>query len=95
MNLLPDTATRSAQGHLCLGGCDALALARHYGTPLYVYDRTTLHNLAQRYQDALRKHYPARSSVAYACKAYLCTALAQFWAQQGLTLDVAGPGELL
>ncbi|MBN1580946.1 MAG: diaminopimelate decarboxylase [Anaerolineae bacterium] len=92
--LLPDTATRSNNGHLYLGGCDTVELARQYGTPLYVYDETTLHRAARQYHDALNRHYPAESAVAYASKAYLCTALAQFWARSGLELDVVGPGEL-
>lgn len=94
MRLLPDTATRSSQGHLYLGGCDTVELARQYGTPLYVYDQATLQRAARQYRDALNRHYPGTSAIAYACKAYLCTALAQFWARTGLELDVVGPGEL-
>ena len=30
----------NAQGHLTIGGCDAVELAREYGTPLYVLDET-------------------------------------------------------
>jgi len=66
---------------------------RQYGTPLYVYDRITLCNAAQAYQAALCS-YPATWAVAYASKAYLCVALAQLWAREGLDLDVVGPGEL-
>ena len=29
-------------GHLVLGGCDLVALAHDYGTPLYVYSKRTL-----------------------------------------------------
>lgn len=94
MHILPDTATRNAQGHLTLGGCDTLELAREFGTPLYVYDRATLRNAAQAYRQALQAHYPGHSTVTYAAKAYLCLALARLWADLGLGLDVVGPGEL-
>jgi diaminopimelate decarboxylase len=93
MGLLPDSAHRSTNGHLVLGGCDTVELARQSGTPLYVYDRLTLYNAVQAYRRALRG-YPATSAVAYASKAYLCVALAQLWAREGLDVDVVGPGEL-
>ncbi|MBN1937095.1 MAG: diaminopimelate decarboxylase [Anaerolineae bacterium] len=94
MHILPDMAARNAQGHLTIGGCDAVELAREHGTPLYVYDKVTLQNAARAYQVGLQKHYPGSSTVAYASKAYLCTALARLWANLGLGLDVVGPGEL-
>lgn len=99
MHILPDTAVRdpkanSSSRHLIIGGCDAVDLAREYGTPLYVYDQVTLQNAARAYQTALQKHYPGASMVTYASKAYLCTALARLWAGLGLGLDVVGPGEL-
>ena len=94
MKNLPDTTTRSLQGHLCLGRCDTTALARRYGTPLYVYDRATLHAAVQSYRSALAGYYPGSCTIAYASKAYLCTALARLWADEGLDLDVVGPGEL-
>ena len=93
MGLLPDTAARTPDGHLWLGGCDVAGLARQFGTPLYVYDWTTLKGMARVYQEALRV-YPGSAAVAYASKAYLCVALAQLWSELGLGLDVVGPGEL-
>jgi diaminopimelate decarboxylase len=94
MALWPDTVDRSPEGHLCLGGCDTVDLTRRYGTPLYVYDRATLLNAARAYKAALAEHYPGPCTMAYASKAYSCTALARLWAEEGLDLDVAGPGEL-
>ncbi len=93
-HLLPVTARRDATGHLLLGGCDAVELAREYGTPLYVYDEETLRRTARTYNSALKRHYPAPFSVSYASKAYTCAALLRIWAGEGLGLDVVGPGEL-
>ena len=93
MRLLPDTAARTSVGHLSLGGCDVVELARQCGTPLYVYDQATLVNTARIYGAAL-SGYPVSSVVSYASKAYLCLALAQLWSELGLALDVVGPGEL-
>jgi len=31
------TLTADGRGHLIIGGCDTLEIAKKYGTPLYVY----------------------------------------------------------
>ena len=40
------------------------------------------------------RHYPGTAQAAYASKAYLCTAIAQLFAEEGLDLDVVSGGEL-
>ena len=35
-SILPLTTTVDERGHLTIGGCDTVELAREYGTPLYV-----------------------------------------------------------
>ena len=40
--ILPRTAGATPQGHLTIGGCDAVELAREFGTPLYVFDEVEL-----------------------------------------------------
>jgi diaminopimelate decarboxylase len=52
-------------GHLEIGGCDAVELAREYGTPLYVYDELTIRTRCAEYRDALAAAYPG-SLVIYA-----------------------------
>ena len=69
-DLLPVTAGLTSEGHLALGGCDALDLARQFGTPLYVYDARTLREQCRDYVEAFRTEYP-ESTVLYASKAYL------------------------
>ena len=49
---------------------------------------------ARAYRDALARHYPGTAQAAYASKAYLCTAIAQIFNQEGLDLDVVSGGEL-
>lgn len=92
--LWPATATQDAAGALWLGGCSAAALAGAYGTPLYVFDEETLRTGARAYQEALARCYPGSAQAAYAAKAYLCTAIAQIFDQEGLDLDVVSGGEL-
>lgn len=79
---------------LTIAGCDLAALASHYGTPLYLYDRVTLDGAAQTYRQALQTHYPAGSAITYAGKAGLNLALAQWSQSQDLWLDCTGAGEI-
>lgn len=92
--LLPISATRRADGALMIGGCALPDLAEHFDTPLYIYDAATLHAQAQAYRAALAAAYPGPSRVAYAAKAWLCTATARWAKAAGLGLDVVSSGEL-
>jgi len=91
---LPPFARVDDSGELWVGGCQASALAREFGTPLYVFDEALLRSRCQAYRRALQTWYPAASRVAYASKAYLNLALAQLFAQEKLWLDVVSAGEL-
>jgi diaminopimelate decarboxylase len=72
-----------------LRAADLDALARDFGTPLFVYDENHLRQRCRTYVE----HFGA-DDVAYAGKAFLCTAMAQLVAEEGLHLDVATGGEL-
>ena len=88
LSLLPASARVEGDGGLSVGGVDLLALAAEFGTPLYVYDEGELRARCREY----RAHFGA--GVAYASKAFLCTAMARLVAEEGLDLDVATGGEL-
>ena len=92
-NVLPLTAGVTDAGHLTLGGCDAVELARDFGTPLYVFDEETLRGQCRAFQEAFQSRYH-NSIVAYAAKAYLGRAMAGIIAQEGMSLDVVSGGEL-
>lgn len=47
----------NAQGHLTIGGCDAVELAREYGTPLYVLDETGVRAACRSYRDSIDRFY--------------------------------------
>jgi diaminopimelate decarboxylase len=93
-HLWPDSASVDARGHLIIGGCDTVELARAYGTPLYLLDEATFRASCRGYRAALARHYPAVSSAHYASKALLNTAVAQLVADEALGLDVVSGGEL-
>ena len=79
IGLLPVTARRNASGRLEIGGCDVVQLAERYGTPLYLYDQATMDAILAEYRDGLTAHWAGEAEVAYAAKAWLSTAMAQ-WA---------------
>src|SRR5687768_12277624 len=77
-------------GRLAIGGCDAVELAREFGTPAYVVSEDDLRVRAREARDAL----PAPGAVVFASKAFPCTAVLRVFAQEGLWVDVASEGEL-
>lgn len=82
------------QEELTLASCRLQSLAEEYGTPLYLYDRRTLDQAVRDYQQALNQYYAGPASLTYAGKAFLCLAIAQWAAKQGLTVDCTGAGEI-
>ncbi|HEV8671014.1 MAG TPA: diaminopimelate decarboxylase [Candidatus Limnocylindria bacterium] len=92
-DLFPDT-TRLAGNRLAIGGCDLVALAVRYGTPLYVYDEATIRSRARAIRDAVTASYSGRATVCYAAKAYVAPWLLELIESEGLGLDVVSGGEL-
>lgn len=90
---LPITARVNAAVHLEIGGCDAVELARTYGTPLYVYDESTVRARCRDYLASFRRLH-LETDVAYGAKAYFEPWLARLIAEEGLGLDVVSGGEL-
>ena len=87
-SLLPLTSTVNEHGHLDIGGCDVVALAEQFGTPLFVYDE---HHLHMKCQEAARAF---DDGVAFASKSFLSRAMASLAASEGLCIDVASGGEM-
>ncbi|HEY8347805.1 MAG TPA: diaminopimelate decarboxylase [Symbiobacteriaceae bacterium] len=87
------TAAQNAQGHLTIGGIDVMDLVREYGTPLHVMDEQLIREKCRAYREAFQQYYPD-GVVAYASKAFLCTAMAALVEQEGLSLDVVSGGEI-
>lgn len=92
-HVLPPSASLTPRGHLAIGGCDVVALAAEYGTPLVVYDEACVRAMAAAYRDALAAT-GVGGEVAYASKAYFGRAVLRIVAEEGLAVDVASGGEL-
>jgi diaminopimelate decarboxylase len=81
------------RGHLEIGGCDVVELAKRHGTPAYVYAEDDMRARARSYVEA----FEARTDdfeVIYASKALPITAAYRAMAEEGLSVDVASGGEL-
>lgn len=81
------------QGHLMIGGVDALTLAQNYGTPLVVYDVAQIRQQFQALQQAFTKQHISYE-ISYASKAFATVAIYQVINQMNGHIDVVSGGEL-
>jgi diaminopimelate decarboxylase len=79
------------QGTLQLEGHSLDALARRFGTPLFVYSRASMREAAAAYQRALKGR---RHLLCYAMKANSNLAVLQVFAEAGCGFDIVSGGEL-
>ncbi|MGE5552638.1 MAG: diaminopimelate decarboxylase [Betaproteobacteria bacterium] len=89
--ILRGTARVNARNHLEIGGCDAVELARRFGTPLYVLDEELVRSNCRAYREAFSG---AGGVVLYAAKTFLTRGMARLVDEEGLGLDVVSGGEL-
>ena len=101
MELLPElwaqTVTRDAAGHLTVGGVAVTDLATEFGTAAYVLDEADFRARAGAFRDAFAEAFTPVSGgadVYYAGKAFLCTEVARWIADEGLGLDTCSLGEM-
>jgi diaminopimelate decarboxylase len=87
---------RGPSGALEVGGVDVRALAAQFGTPAYVLDEADFRSRALAFKDAFALAFSGLSGadVYYASKAFTCTAVTRWIAEDGLGLDVCSSGEL-
>ncbi len=93
-SLFPLTARTNESKHLELGGCDVTVLAEKFGTPLYIYDETTIRAQATRALNAFGSRWE-NVAVLYATKAHFAPFLARLYQELGLGLDVTSEGEIV
>ncbi len=93
LSLFPLTKNIDSHGHLHIGGCDCVELAKKFGTPLYVFDEVTLRSKCQEFKTEFTKRF-SNTLIIYASKAFLNQTLATIFKEEGLGLDVVSGGEL-
>jgi len=93
LGLFPPGSRVDADGELVVGGCRLADLAAEWGTPLYVVDEAAVRAQVRRFRRALDAAWPSARMV-FASKAFPSTAMYRLMAEEGIGVDVAGPGEL-
>ena len=93
LELFPTNTRVNEHNHLEIGGCDVVALAREFGTPLYIYDDAHLRARSAEIRDAFQSRWQ-NSLILYATKAYYSLYLARIFRDAGLGIDVTSEGEL-
>lgn len=76
-------------GHLCIGGADTIALARDYGTPLYVTSEGRLRENYRRFASA----FPG-AQIFFAAKSNNNIVVQKILAQEGAGADAFSDGEI-
>lgn len=87
------TMKEDYNGHLEIGKCDAVDLAKEYGTPLYVVDEELVRKNCRMFNDNFKSE-EVDTEVIYASKAFLNLAICKLIEEEGLSLDVVSGGEL-
>lgn len=93
MILYPHFDTNAA-GHLTVGGMDAVALAREFGTPAYILDEDVIRQNCRTYLRAAKAHFGESALPLYASKALSFTGIYRIVAEEGLGIDCVSGGEL-
>ena len=83
------TTAVKVDGELVVGGVPLPELVAEFNTPAYVLDEADFRARARAFRDAFSAY-----DVYYAAKAFLCTTIARWVAEEGLRLDVCSAGEL-
>src|ERR1700691_6226823 len=94
LSIFPEHSSISPDGELLIGGVTVTELAERFGTPAYIVDEAGLQAQARRMRDGLAARHPD-SAVIFASKSFPCLAAYKLFAAEGLSIDIAGAGELV
>ncbi|WP_199203483.1 diaminopimelate decarboxylase [Mycobacterium sp. shizuoka-1] len=89
-NVWPRNLIRGDDGEVSIAAVTVTDLAAEYGTPLFVIDEDDFRGRCREIAAA----FGGGRNVHYAGKAFLCSEIARWVDQEGLSLDVASGGEL-
>ncbi|WP_297697481.1 diaminopimelate decarboxylase [Mycobacterium sp.] len=89
-NVWPRNTTRDEAGVTSIAGVSVTDLAQEYGTPLFVVDEADFRSRCREIASA----FGGGKNVHYAAKAFLCSEIACWIDEEGLSLDVCTGGEL-
>ncbi len=93
-DLICENVGRDAAGALTFAGQDLAALAKTYGTPLYLYDEERIRLRMRSYLAAVERAFGGRGNVQYASKAASFKRIYEIAAEEGMGIDVVSAGEI-
>ena len=82
------------RGRLTFAGCDVVALAEKYGTPLMLLDEDRIRENIRVYKAAMREHFGADSFPLFASKALCFKGVYRIAKEEGIGMDAVSVGEL-
>ena len=91
-NIRPITTKINEKGHIEIGGCDLVEIAKEFSTPLYIYDEETIRQMCKSYKDAFKDC--EKVHFLFASKAFMTKAIVQILHQEGFGFDVVSGGEM-
>ncbi len=91
---ISECLSKNENGHLTIGGMDVPALAKEYGTPLYIMDEDAIRSACREYRRAMLTHYGKNSLVAFASKAFCAKYMYKILSEENMGADVVSGGEL-
>jgi diaminopimelate decarboxylase len=89
-NVWPRSTLRGDDGVVSIASVPVTHIAAEFGTPVFVIDEDDFRSRCREIAAA----FGGGDNVHYAAKAFLCTEVARWVEQEGLSLDVATGGEL-
>ena len=84
----------SEGGELLFAGQSTKALAKKYGTPLYLMDEDRIRNRVNVYRVALQNAFGDKGKLLYASKAASFKRLYEIMREEGVGIDVVSSGEI-
>ena len=88
-----DTLKINTNGNLEICGIETKDLAKRFGTPLYVFDKTFINKMCEVYSKTLKEEY-GEGRILYASKAFSCKEIYRIINNTDLGIDVVSGGEL-
>lgn len=92
--MICDNISVNGEGRLTFGGQDTEALAKRYGTPLYLMDEDKIRENCRKYTVPFKKYFGGNSRPIYASKAASFKRMYQIAAEEGMGCDVVSCGEI-
>lgn len=91
--VLPISASVNDVGRLAINDLDIRDIVEEFGSPLYIYDETTIREMCREFVGNFRRYYP-KTDIEYSTKAMSNPAILKIIEQEDLHIDVVTGGEL-